>query len=321
VINEIDGFDHSGATQVGTPAIFGMNFQTVSTAEKLPSSGGQEGGYLADGTTPGPLLSGALDYINTEVGAIVSALAARHLDRSTTIILSAKHGQSPDTPSALTRIPDGPIIDALNAAWKAARPGSSARLVAFSVNDDGMLIWLSDRSRRAERFARSFLLGYSGTGDDIYANPTPYTSGGLAQVYAGDAASDVFGTTKNDARVPDVVGIAQYGTVYTGGHGKIAEHGGDNPQDRAVPLVVSGAGVRTPAVIDQPVQTIQIAPTILALLGLDPNSLQAVQAERTRALPLGSGFELPFPFPQVPVVGDLFGFISHLLESLGIHTQ
>src|SRR5215831_1733658 len=38
VLNEINGFDHSGTIQVGTPAIFGMNFQTVSTAQKLPSS-------------------------------------------------------------------------------------------------------------------------------------------------------------------------------------------------------------------------------------------------------------------------------------------
>ena len=61
VINEINGFDHSGSsTAVGTPAIFGMNFQTVSTAEKLPSSGGAPGGYQADGVTPGRVLSGAL---------------------------------------------------------------------------------------------------------------------------------------------------------------------------------------------------------------------------------------------------------------------
>jgi hypothetical protein len=45
VINEIDGFDHSGTRRVGTPAIFGMNFQTVSTAEKLPLSDGLRGGY------------------------------------------------------------------------------------------------------------------------------------------------------------------------------------------------------------------------------------------------------------------------------------
>jgi hypothetical protein len=40
VINEINGFDHSGTTEVGTPAIFGMNFQTVSTAEKLRRQAG-----------------------------------------------------------------------------------------------------------------------------------------------------------------------------------------------------------------------------------------------------------------------------------------
>src|SRR3979411_196766 len=124
VVNEINGFDHSGTVRLGTPAIFGMNFQTVSTAEKLPKSGGQPGGYLADGVTPGPVLSGALDYINGKVGAIGAALKNRHLDRSTVIILSAKHGQSPDTPSLLTRIPDGPIVGGLNAAWKAAHPSS-----------------------------------------------------------------------------------------------------------------------------------------------------------------------------------------------------
>src|SRR5215469_11244319 len=56
VLNEIDGFNHSRTAQVGVPAIFGMNFQTVSTAQKLPTSDGLTGGYLADGITPGPLL-------------------------------------------------------------------------------------------------------------------------------------------------------------------------------------------------------------------------------------------------------------------------
>ena len=38
VINWINGYDHSGTgRRVGTPAIYGMNFQVVSTAEKLKS--------------------------------------------------------------------------------------------------------------------------------------------------------------------------------------------------------------------------------------------------------------------------------------------
>ena len=93
ILNEIDGFDHSGTTKVGTPAIFGMNFQTVSTAEKLPTSDSLAGGYLADGVTPGPLLTRALDYVDAQIGSMVSELKHQGLLGSTVIVLSAKHGQ------------------------------------------------------------------------------------------------------------------------------------------------------------------------------------------------------------------------------------
>ena len=49
-------------------------------------------------------------------------------------------------------------------------------------------------------------------------------------------------------------------------------------------FVVSGAGVRHGSSA-KPVETTQIAPTILNLLGLDPNALQAVQIEGTQVLP------------------------------------
>jgi hypothetical protein len=286
VLNEIHGYDHSGTTKVGTPAILGMNFQTVSTAEKLPTSGGQPGGYLADGATPGPVLSAALDYVDAQVGAMLSALRAEHLDGSTVVILSAKHGQSPTQPAALTRIPDGPILDALNAAWHAAHPSAADPLVAFSIDDDAMLLWLSDRSRTATRFARDFLLSHAGTGNDIAGNPKPYTSSGLARIYAGRAAARYFGVPHDDARVPDLYGVVQHGVVYTGGHGKIAEHGGADPQDRDVPLVVSGDPLGHHEVDGRPVETTQIAPTILHLLGLDPDALKAVRIEGTQVLPL-----------------------------------
>src|SRR5262245_32520652 len=212
VLNEINGYDHSGTNKVGTPAIFGMNFQTVSTAQKLPTSDGLTGGYLADGVTPGPLLQRALDFIDAKVGSMVDAIKQAGLSRDTVIILSAKHGQSPQTPSALTRIPDGPIIDSLNAAWTAAHPGAGD-LVAFSIDDDGMLIWLNDRSPAATSFAKSFLLNHNGIGNDINGNPKPYASSGLAQVRAGGDAAAFIGVPAGDARVPDLIGIPQYGVV------------------------------------------------------------------------------------------------------------
>ncbi len=69
------------------------------------------------------------------------------------------------------------------------------------------------------------------------------------------------------------------------GTAKIAEHGGANPQDLNVPIVVSGWKVKSQVSAD-PAKTTEIAPTILQLLGLDPDSLQAVQIEHTPTLPL-----------------------------------
>lgn len=48
ILNEIAGFDHTGSKHVGTPAIFGMNFQAVSVAQK------QNANLLRNGQPPPP---------------------------------------------------------------------------------------------------------------------------------------------------------------------------------------------------------------------------------------------------------------------------
>ncbi|MET9072479.1 alkaline phosphatase family protein [Streptomyces sp. NPDC004232] len=285
VLNEIDGYDHRGSHKVGTPAVFGMNFQSVSTAQKLPSSDGLKGGYASKGV-PGPLLQKNLDYVNTEVSSMVKEIRAKGLASSTDIILSAKHGQSPTDPKALTRIDDGPLLDGLNAAWKKKHPGAGD-LVAHSVDDDGMLLWLNDRSAGATSFAKQYLLSQSGKGTDITGKPTKsFTNSGLSRVYAGKEAAAYFGVKPGDARVPDLFGIAKYGVVYTGGTKKIAEHGGAHADDLNVPLVISGAGTPAGVTKSAQVETTQIAPTILSLLGLNPHNLQAVQKDHTQILPV-----------------------------------
>ena len=138
VINWINGYEHSGhGPKVGTPAIYGMNFQVVSTAEKLksspavligPNAQGKytlgpslPGGYVTvDGQqVPGPLLRSALDYVNDALQRMVNTIQADGEAGSTAIILTAKHGQSPLNDSQLQRINDAPIIAGVNAAWAA----------------------------------------------------------------------------------------------------------------------------------------------------------------------------------------------------------
>ena len=292
VLNWINGHRHDGSGDPGTPAIFGMNFQSVSTGQKLPTSrtegdlsGKATGGYLADGATPGPVLSNALDFVDQSLGKLVSALKLRGLFDRTAIIISAKHGQSPMNPAALNRIKDSKVIDDLNAAWNKSHQGgnpSATPLVAQGTDDDGMLLWLNDRSQAATDFARQFLLNYNDPSASV--DNKPVTSAGLWQVYTGAAAARLIGVDPRDPRVPDVIGIAQYGVVYTGKKGKIAEHGGDHLEDRNVPILVAWPGADGGTAVTAPVETTQIAPTILELLGLDPDELQAVRIEGTPPL-------------------------------------
>jgi len=64
----------------------------------------------------------------------------------------------------------------------------------------------------------------------------------------------------------------------------IAERGRFNEDDTNVELLISNPGLSA-KVVKTPVQTTQIAPTILKALGLNPNALQAVQKEHTLVLP------------------------------------
>jgi hypothetical protein len=289
IINEINGFDHSGIHRVGTPAIFGMNFQTVSTAEKLLRSeaalGGPVllGGYSEPGV-PGPLLSTALDYINGQLQAIDDAIRANTSTRtSTAIIVTAKHGQSPLDPNQIKRIKDGPIIDAINAAWTAGHPGAGPLIVA-GTDDDLWQSYLSVKTQQAADFVKDYLWNHDAPAVTYSGNTISVPHSGLNKIYAGDEAAHYVGVPVSDPRHPDVFGVAQIGTIYTGGT-KIAEHGGSNPGDRDVPILVYAPGAVRSGSENQWVETTQVAPTILRLLELDPDALRAVRVEGTRTLP------------------------------------
>jgi arylsulfatase A-like enzyme len=63
-----------------------------------------------------------------------------------------------------------------------------------------------------------------------------------------------------------------------------------------VPIVVYAPGVK-PQVSDWWVETTQIAPTIMHLLGLDPRALQAVQIQGAKVLPTSEADALPWRHP------------------------
>jgi len=302
VINWINGYGHAGkGPKAGTPAIYGMNFQVVSTAEKLksspavligPNAQGKytlgpslPGGYVTvDGQqVPGPLLRSALDWVNNALQRMADTIQADGEAGSTAIILTAKHGQSPLNNSQLQRINDAPIITAVNAAWAKLHP-SNKTLVVQQADDDGLLWWLSDRSQAATDFVKNYLWTHTAPAVNYAGHTITVRHSGLREIFAGHQSAHFFGVPYSDPHHPDVFGIAQVGTIYTTGT-KIAEHGGDNPGDRDVPLIVYAPGTVQPGQSSRWVETTQVAPTILTLLGLNPQDLQAVQIEHTRVLP------------------------------------
>jgi hypothetical protein len=283
VLNEIDGYNHSRTAHVGVPALFGMNFQSVTSAEQLPESDGLTGGYLPGGKVPGPLLVRALTYVDTEVGAMVAELRAQGLASSTAIIITAKQGQAPTNPNTFKRVNDAPIVARVNAAWAKAHP-HAAPLVAYTSDDDGMLWWLSNRSQAAANFTKHYLLTHAAVGYNIHGKRVRVSASGLKKVYAGAAAAAYFGVPASDPRHPVIFGIVQQGVVYADAP-DIAQHGGANIEDLSVPILVVLPGQRHGATNNARVKMIQIAPTVLALLGLNPQHLQAVRIEHTRVLP------------------------------------
>ncbi len=94
----------------------------------------------------------------------------------------------------------------------------------------------------------------------------------------------MFNSPLTDPRTPDIIVAPNVGVVYTGGGKKIAEHGGFANDDTNVMMLVANPRF-SPKTVTSPVETAQIAPTILKVLGLDPNSLQAVRMEHTQPLP------------------------------------
>jgi Type I phosphodiesterase / nucleotide pyrophosphatase len=299
ILNEINGRDHTGKTRVGTPAIFGMNFQAVSVAEKIRSTPAnliknangtyntsvpQAGGYqFVDGKlVPGPVLSSALEYVNAQLGRLVADIHKDGLAESTTIIVTAKHGQSPQNPNQLVTVKDGPIISAINAAWAQTHPGNKSLIVA-GTDDDLWQSYLSDNSQAACDFVKNYLWNHTAQGYDVNLQPVTVQHSGLSQIWAGAESANFFDVARNNGHYPDVFGKVQVGVVYSGPT-KLAEHGGMNTGDRHVLMIVDGPGIR-PRVESAPVETTQVAPTILDFLGLNPTALRAVRVEGTRVLP------------------------------------
>lgn len=292
ILNEIKGLTHDGKPGAGVPAVFGMNFQAVSVGQKLAKDNkdgsctsdagslvGQPGGYLDGSGSPTPVLSYALDQTDAALASMIQGLKAAHIYASTLFIVTAKHGQSPINPlktnkpghfaDLVSALPDGTTSPAAQAIVNAANCATGD--CGFVNDDDIALIWLAAGDQHLAKDVADYINTNSIA---LFAE----------EVVGGNELALRFNDPKRDSRTPDVIVQPIYGTIYTTSSKKNAEHGGFSFGDTNVGLIVSNPNIRS-TVIKSPVETSQVAPTILQALGLDSNALNAVRREKTAPLP------------------------------------
>lgn len=289
ILNEIDGKNSTGTASAPVPTVFGADFQTLSVAEKAPFAKG--GGYLDADFTPGPQVAHAIAYADASIGRMVDELKERNLFKSTAIIVTAKHGNSPTDHTKLVKNGDTltKLLEANNFidpngnfgqnATKSGNPNDGTGLVHTGMvqTDDVGLIWLHDRAQLSHVVATlNANLGCT--------TPGICADGPQAYVLSGPRLAQRFGDPAL-GRTPDIIVQPNPGVIYTSSKKKDAEHGGNAPDDSHLGLLVSLPGLEHARTITAPVGTKQVAPTILRLLDLKPEWLHAVEVEGTRVLP------------------------------------
>lgn len=255
LIYQINGFDHTGTKAAPVPAIFGMNFQAISVGQKF-------GGYKNAAGEPSAAFADAFAHTDASLGKVVAVLKAKKLADSTLIIVASKHGQAPIDP-AKRHIVDETVFDkVINGVQK--------DLLAFVVSDDVALIYLADQSKTAAA---------------VKALQAHKAEVAIKHLYSTAEITKLFANPAKDSRVPDIIIQPAHGTVYAKlNAAKLSEHGGNEEDDRHVGLLLSQPGM-TAKTVTSPVATASVAPTLLKALGLNPQDLQGVVADKTPLLP------------------------------------
>ena len=277
ILHEINGKDHLGQRKTKVPTIFGMNFQAVSVAQKLiEKSNGVTGGYLDAEGTPTPALLKEIQFIDASIGEMVAELKEKGLYEKTLVVVTAKHGQSPIDPKR--------YVAELKTGTSPATLLSSAGLIPFSestlnptgigpTEDDISQIWLNNTGETAQA---------------VTILEDNLNQAGISQIFYGNALSINYNTPGLgdglDPRTPDIIVQPNVGVTYSGSSKKQAEHGGFSHDDTNVILLVSNPRIAKKTV-HAAVETMQVAPTILKELGLDPATLDGVRKEGTAVLP------------------------------------
>jgi hypothetical protein len=271
LLNEIAGKTHSGAP-AQVPAVFGMNFQSVYFGQSLYEPGVGTGGYQNAAATPTGFLLNEVEFVDASIGQIVNALKNAGIYDDTLLIVTAKHGESPIDTSQY--VADGTNTPAT--LLKSEIPWSESPLNTTGIGateDDVSVLWLKQGVSVTGAVAQLFMSAAAIGLGEIYYGPTVALNYNIGGWDPGD-----------DPRTPDIIVTPNVGITYSSSTSMVGDHGGFAHDDTNVVLLVSNPSF-TAQTVSALTATIQVAPTIVNALGLDPTMLDAVKSEGTPVLP------------------------------------
>jgi len=288
IVNEINGKTHNGSGSAPVPEIFGMNFQAVSVGEKLIEeslSPTVTGGYLDAEGTPTLALVKEIEFVDYSIGQMIAALKKNGLWDSTLIVITAKHGQSPIDSSRYLGIStftgdpisSSPATIASNANCLPYSESTNNPTGIGPTEDDVSMLWLNKQC--STQNVVNMLETQSPSSNNI---------AGIGEIFYGAGITQLFNAPglppDADPRTPDILVTPNIGVTYSGSSKKLAEHGGFSHDDTNVMMLLANPSLPA-STVTIPVTTMQVSPTILKALGLNPNALQGVQLEGTEVLP------------------------------------
>ncbi len=314
ILNQLAGRTSKGAT-ASVPALFGMNFIAVNSAQKFDTTNGSQpdnslstgsqlnGGIDTDGTISANLHE-AVAHTDASIGKIVTALKTttdtdgRTLYDNTLIVVTSKHGNTPRLGKAVVLPVDwfSTTTSAQAASAFSATityPGGVAPLagiaVAQATEDAVALIWLGTPGADLATAVANLKAFAAANPTLVDTDSTPFgiapTNSGIYSLADIPKLNAGMGNPATDDRAPDIIVKFKSGVIAASSL-KRAEHGGFTVEETAVPLVFAGGlpsalrGTNQAATVS----TTQIAPTALRALGLDAGALQGVRIENTQLL-------------------------------------
>jgi hypothetical protein len=208
-----------------------------------------------------------MKMFDSDLGEIENAYRQAGILRQTMFVITADHGMTP-----VTRFISPDIVN--NAV---AHAGTTAPDIATSTAD---YIWLADQTK-AQAVAQNIVSAHDPGIQSVYylnavGGKLQYTSAGPGGLSADmEVANQYLLSALMNGREPTVVAFAKEDQSFSSTQtGWKADHGGNSWGSQHIPLILAGPGIRGGVISNAPAQLEDVAPTVLADMGVNPSGME-----------------------------------------------